>query len=261
MRRDRFGGVLQVTIAAGQIPFDLAAEVACRVRGGGAQLVACDTDRPACDGIIHGAGSSEACRVERLLEWNRRSLGLPVLLLAPDGAGVRQLLELAGHTVTWLPVSDHGEVYALGASIQRHVRRSAAAHVQRLIIHATACPHPQVHRITRDFLTALVDGPGAPGLGTFLRRSGVAPRTAERIWSRAGLPHPKRFLDLTLLLFLATESARTGDTITHVARDLHVGRTTLRRLRQRTPGLRSVRDLYHEAGAAAVLRAIGAAAD
>jgi hypothetical protein len=121
--------------------------------------------------------------------------------------------------VTWLPVSDHGEVYALGASIQRHVRRSAAAHVQRLIIHATACPHPQVHRITRDFLTALVDGPGAPGLGTFLRRSGVAPRTAERIWSRAGLPHPKRFLDLTLLLFLATESARTGDTITHVARD------------------------------------------
>jgi hypothetical protein len=113
-----------------------------------------------------------------------------------------------------------------------------------------------VPSVVRRFLDLAAQERVVPALSGILRDSGVAPRTAERLWRRLGLQNPKRFMDRVLLLFLALEATRLQRPVSRIAQGLGIGARALSRLRARAPVLRSIRDLYGEDGILALVECV-----
>lgn len=255
-------GVSPVTVAVIFAPGCVSERVADAVRRAGAECAGSVGAPPNCDAIIHDCAPT--FRIASLLRGRPGEHPLPILLVAPDGERVRQLLANppdAIDPIRWVPIGQLGEAYALDEAVRHLVERASAVHAYRILMSANPeMPH-HVHLIVRTFLMTVAEHRDVPVLGLLLRQVGMPPRTVERIWSRAGLPHPKRFMDRVLLLFLAIEAARVGEPVTGVARRLGVSPRSLQRLRQRTPGLKSLRDLYGEPGISALARSVSTVTD
>jgi hypothetical protein len=249
-------GLSPLIVASVLEPGALAGLVRDALREAGADPVTPTNGLRAWDGIVHDCAPAAACAIEGILASSRDDVAVPILVVASDSDRVRRLLgQSAGMgTLRWVQPGEQDVEHRLDAAVRQLVEQAAAARVHRILALARPGLPRAVHAVSRAFLNRLAEDRRVPTVAVLLRQAGIPPRTAERTWSRAGLSTPERFLGRLLLMFLAIDSARTGQPLSRVAQHLGVAPKTLRRLRERAPCLRTLRDLYDDAGVAALAR-------